>query len=336
MALPVNETNPVFRYTPNRTVTWSRFPDFSMQNEVHVNNAGFVNDQDYVAESTLPLIAVVGDSYVEALMVPYNDTLHGRLSKKLNGTSRVYSFALSGMPLSQYLAYATYARDTYHPEKYIIVVVGNDFDESLVKYVSTPGVHQFKMVDGELELVRNDYYPSKIRTLLRSSRFFRYLYMNCSIVELMHNVREISKSIFANNSDAEVKYVGNTLAKADLQLLADSKNVVDEFLSRLPEATGVAIDEILIVLDGLRPSLYTSASIDQDSYFGIMRTYMKKQAQLQGIPLIDMQGVFVQDYAKNSLLFEFPKDGHWNARSHGLAATAVIQSGFLSSLRVDQ
>src|SRR5215470_12895144 len=129
-SVPVTAADPVLRFTPNRPFTNSL--GWELHNVVHgrVNNAGFVNDQDYVRDGP-PLIAVVGDSFIEAQMVPYAETLQGRLATALAGKFRVYSFAASGAPLSQFLVYAGYAVREYGARAVVINVVGNDYDESL-------------------------------------------------------------------------------------------------------------------------------------------------------------------------------------------------------------
>jgi len=96
---PVTAENPIFRFTPERDSTFSRGWNFDMVNRRRVNNAGWINDQSYRPDDQTPLLAVVGDSYVEALMVPYAQTFYGRLAKKLAGQVRVYSFGASGAPL---------------------------------------------------------------------------------------------------------------------------------------------------------------------------------------------------------------------------------------------
>src|SRR5258708_8933818 len=101
--LPVNQTNPILRFTPNRTSVWSKGWDFSLVNRVRTNNYGFVSNIDYDPLARSPLLAIIGDSYVEAAMVPYDKTSAARLAEKLRGLARVYTFASSGSPLSQYL-----------------------------------------------------------------------------------------------------------------------------------------------------------------------------------------------------------------------------------------
>lgn len=166
-SLPVNDRNPIHRFEPNRTSTWSRFWNFSMTNVVKTNNYGFISNIDYDPESRRPLIAIIGGSYVEAAMVPWNQTGAARLQKRLGSMAHAYTFGASGSALSQYVAYSEYVRKEFAPDVLVIVVVGNDFDESLIKYKSAPGYHYFfKNRDGKLVLKRVDFEVSFYRKLV--------------------------------------------------------------------------------------------------------------------------------------------------------------------------
>src|SRR5260370_5502192 len=113
---PVDAANPIIRLRANRDYLYSHGPFLSNVNRGHVNNDGFVNDQDYQPADTRPLLAVIGDSYIEAAMVPYPLTLQGRLAAWQDGRRRVYSFAASGSSLLDYLYYAIYARQRFGAE----------------------------------------------------------------------------------------------------------------------------------------------------------------------------------------------------------------------------
>ncbi len=113
--LSVDEQNPVFRFTPHRESVYSRGWNFSIVNRVRTNNYGFINDHDYDPALTTPLLAVIGDSFVEAVMVPFAQTGVSRLADSVGAAGRVYGFGTSGSSLSQYLAYARYVRDSFHP-----------------------------------------------------------------------------------------------------------------------------------------------------------------------------------------------------------------------------
>lgn len=72
---PVNETSPVFRFLP---------------------------DRDYESDIRSPLLAVIGDSYVEATMVPYAETLQGQLAAKAVADTdlfkQIFSVPADGKP----------------------------------------------------------------------------------------------------------------------------------------------------------------------------------------------------------------------------------------------
>ena len=157
----LNASNPVLRAPPNTRFSHSFGWAFRHPNSGRTNNDGFFNDQDYHRDGPRPLLAVIGDSYIEAKMVPYEATVQGRLAKALKPAGRVYSFAMSGAPLSQYLAWLSYARDAYTPDAAIITVVGNDFDESHSKYATREGFYHYtEDKAGALRLGMTEYEPS--------------------------------------------------------------------------------------------------------------------------------------------------------------------------------
>lgn len=307
------------RFTPRRAFTFSSGWNFAIVNRGRTNNHGFVHDQDYDSSSHSPLLAVVGDSYVQALMVPFPATLQGRLAACVGERGRVYSFAAAGAPLSQYLAEAELARTDFHPDALVVVVVGNDFDESLLRYKSEPGFHYFQDGEQGLTLTRLDYAPSGMRRLIRHSAFARYLFYNLNIVSALTNLRQRSAE------NAPGRFVGNTPADTGSQRLADSRQAVDEFFTQLPARAGLAPARIVLVVDGLRPELYggDSTPTGQGSYFERMRGYFLETGSRRGFQMIDMQPRFIARHRGDGARFEFPHDGHWNANGHEEAAAAV-------------
>src|ERR1051325_3488871 len=188
-SMPVTAADPVLHFTPDRPFTNSL--GWTMHNVVHgrVNNAGFVNDQDYVRDGP-PLIAVIGDSFIEAQMVPYAQSLQGRLAAALNGKFRVYSFAGSGAPLSQYLIWAGYAVKEYGARAVVINVVGNDFDESLSAYRVGPGFWQYAPdANGVLQLRLTPHEAGALISLARRSALARYAIINLGIQNRLFAMR---------------------------------------------------------------------------------------------------------------------------------------------------
>jgi hypothetical protein len=316
--LPVNARAPYKRFAPRQEVVFSSGWDFRIVNKVRVNNFGFVNAQDYDPTARSPLLAVVGDSYVEAAMVPYSDSIHGRLASAIGTEGRVYSFGVSGAQLSQYLAYSRYVRDAFRPDGLVIVIVGNDFDESLLEYKVAEGFH-FLADDGvgKFRLQLHTHETPLLKSLARRSAFVRYVAYNLNVASLRHRFQRSKR------------YVGNVSAEADARRIARSIAAIDYFLDTLPEFSGIAPSNIAIVVDGMRPNLYDEANLKsaQNSYFAQMRSHLLDRGRRLGYVMIDMQPRLIARHARDGARFEWSFDGHWNSVGHEEAAAAVLESG---------
>ena len=327
--IAVNDTQPVLRFEPNRNLTWSRGWNFSIVNDVHINNYGFVSDLEYKPKDKSPLIALVGDSYVEAAMVPWGESISGLLHKSKVDKARVYSFGTSGAPLSQYLALAEVSRNDFKPDAMVLLVVGNDFDESILGENSSRGNHYFKETpSGEFELTRLDYTPRGLyQTFLLSSLA---LYVNNNL--LISGVSDVKKHLSAKIA-SEGAFAGNTSASLDSARVRKSKAVVDAFLKELPQRSGLPYSKIIIVLDAFRDHMNGVGDINAVNYFTEMRKYLETQAVKNGISVIDLHPVFEEHYKKHKQPFEFPTDAHWNTTAHKLAAEAIAEHPLIASFK---
>lgn len=320
--LPVNEQNPVPRFAENRDFTWSDDWKFSIISKKHSNNYGFLNDNDYHKEENTPLMAIIGDSYVEAPQLDNRSTVHGILSEKVPNKGRIYSFAMSRAPMSTYLAYAEYTRNEFSPNSMVFVIVGNDFDQSLSKYEMSPGFYYFFVDDDQkLVLKRIDYYKPFSRRLFRKSALMRYIFFNLKLD--WPNVKE--KIFFRNDLR---QYVGNTSSEASEERVSDSKKVVDEFLLQLPLRSGLDATHIMFIVDGMRPHIYSDHGLQDanGSYFDIMRKYFIFSARSKGYEVIDMQPIFIMKNRADGSRFEFETDAHWNALGHKIVADTIESS----------
>lgn len=317
-AEPVNAKQPVLRYRPNTEFTYSRGWNFRGVNTGHINNFGFINDQDYDPVATSPLVAIIGDSYVEALMVPYGKTMHCRLAESVREKGRVYSFGVSGASLSQYLAWAAWVKAIFHPDMLVVTIVGNDFDESLIRYKNAPGFHYFDDSMEDMPLVRvdmGDGFLSRATRLSSLSALSRYVRQNVGLPAIINKFR----------SPKTIQYVGNVPASVKVDRIERSKRVVDAFLARLSQEGGVPVSRITLVVDGMRPSLYSEDKLRQaqGSYFDLMRRYFITQAIQRKYSVIDMQPRFIQRHRVTGERFEYQDDGHWNEIGHAMEAEAV-------------
>ena len=321
--MPVNEEQPIARGEHDREFTWSRDWNFSIVNTVRINNAGFHSDVDYEADAPGPLLAVVGDSFVEAFQVPYRRSCAGRLATLLEPAARVYAFAQSGAGLSQYLAWARHARDVYRPSGLVVVVIGNDYSGSLHEHIVERGFHQFVDRGGRLVLERIDFAPALPYRLARRSALVRYLMHNLGLAGPgpLTRVRH-----WFGWRRVQVRPVH------DEDRLADMKRAVDAFFELLPEYSGLGRERIVFVVDGLRPELYDDETLEaaRGRYKDVMRRYFLANADRRGYETLDLQPRFIAHYRKHRQRFEWPQDEHWNALGHERCFDAVRSSKLLS------
>jgi len=334
---PVDAENPIIRFRPNRDFLYSHGAFLTNVNRGHINNYGFVNDQDYQPGDARPLLAVIGDSYIEAGMVRYPLTLQGRLAAQQNGERRVYSFGASGCSLLDYLYYAIYARQRFGAEWLVINVVGNDFDEMLLRYKQSPAFHYFtEQADGALSPVLIEYKPAWPRTVMRHSALVRYVVFNIGsvsplvrqLIDQAHRFRLwITEPIARANAAAPV-FVGNTAGDTDPLRVELSKRATLWVLDHLPESVGLPVPHILLLMDGYRMFEPDQVEAARHSFFGIMREYLIGEARRRGYEVQDMQEWFVRRHRRDGAVFNFPDDGHWSAVGHEEAANAVMASEF--------
>jgi hypothetical protein len=313
---PVDQSNVVFKARPNTTVNYSSKWNFKNANKKHVNNAGFMNKQDYIKESTVPLIAVVGDSFIEAMQVP-DDATYPAILQAHYDKMRVYSFGFSGAPLSQYLIWAQHAKQNYNNQYLIINVVGNDFDESLLKYYSfVKGFHHYvPESNGTLKLQRSDWQPQRSVELAKKSRLLSYLVRNLEITNVKNKMLQIYY---------KPQYVGNVAAVVDDTRFQDSYNAVDAFLRDLPQYSGLQPRNVMFVIDD-RTTVY-GEEVDPEAYFAIMKLYFTSRARALGYTVLDTAPAFKRHFAANQQRFEFSHDWHWNSTGHAVVASAIESS----------
>lgn len=294
----------VYRFAPGKVYTYSRGWRFQDARRIHTNRQGWVSPVDYDSTDRSPLMAIVGDSYVEALMVPFDSSIGGRLGR----LERTYTFGVSGAPLSQYLVEARAAK-RYYPSMLAVVVVGNDFDESVSRYRVTG--RPFFVFDDDRDSLRTPTVeaPSRIRVLLRHSALARYFMLNVQLAPRIAALR------------SPRQFAGNTASDTNSARVRASQRAIRLFLERLPTASGLLPDQIVFLLDGIRPITDAPPPV---SYFSLMRRAFTDSARARGFEVVDLMPAFIARRSEGP--FEFVDDGHWNAAGHRIASDALRAS----------
>ena len=314
--LPVNAKDPYAHFEKNVSYVYSAGWNFAIVSHKRSNNYGYASAIDYDPKAPGPLFAVVGDSFVEAHEVDAGKSVGDVLHKIAGGRARVYSFGLSGGALPQYLEYAKYAHDTFHPQGMAFVIIGNDFDESRLKYANSPRLHHY---DDQGRIVLRDYDLGAAKRLLRHSAFIRYVMLNMISGYRLDQLRAWWRGQEFDRVTPQMRLAAR---------LPDSKQAVDWFFRDLPAMSGLAPSQIVFVVDALRPEIYSDAALAaaKGDYDDQMRNYLMDQARARGYGVIDMNPVFLERYRREHRRFEFPTDKHWNELGHRVVAEELSRS----------
>lgn len=347
---PADSDHSVFRRQPGQQFFISHGWNFKFVNRVRINNYGFVSDLDYDAGATTPLAAVIGDSFVEALELPWRETCAGRLADHASPRLRVYSFGMSGAPLSQYLAYAQYVRDKFRPSAMVFVIVGNDFHESMISRSWELPFAYFEDGDaGSSGLVANAEAPGLVTIpfhesswwvgVAKRSNLVRYFAKNLNlkvvwVLWARGSVRASPPPIQeVASSSVTLQDLGRP-ARERPDVLADSKQATDRFFELLPQMSGLAPSQIAFVVDGPRFALYDEEGLEgvQDSHRVVNRRYFMATAEGGGYEVLDMLPVFADHWQANGARFDWPDNEHWNALGNRLCFESLANSSLMGAL----
>jgi hypothetical protein len=315
-------TDTIQRWAANQPFTWSLGWNFYVVVHGRTNAQGFVADYDYAPAPGKPTVAVIGDSMVEALMVPFAQAMPGRLQAMLGDTAQVVAIAQSGSPMSQYVAYAAHACATYRPQTMVVVIVNNDFDESVYANRLRNGVHHlYPRADGGFDHKLTPQPPLGIlERMARRSALALYITRNVGINQVIANMGITTAR--AETAAAGGAGTGDDQSSARIE---EGKKVIAWFLEAMPGAACLPPSRIVIVVDALRPAIYDDAQLRaaRPSYFGRLRAEVLAQASAKGFVVIDAEEPMRADYQTARKPFEFPTDAHWNAHAHSIVAAAV-------------
>lgn len=267
----------------------------------HVNAQGWISSDNYVMERTgKPRIAVVGDSFVEALNVETYEAFPEQLQMDLPCDAEVYRFGISAASLAQYWAILQEAVE-YQPDITVISIIGNDFEQSLIPNVF--GLHWYFRPDGA-----GSFAPVKpmkfeadwLSRLLDRSSLRRYVRGNLMGWHLPIRPREVPNVPPPSREEIEA-FVPFILA--EYQRIAEIHDTRLILTLEADRATLYGIEH--------DPFLYPTVMTMEEA----RQLVIKSAAQLD-IPVIDLAPVFEADYAVTGEQLNFRVDLHWNRRGN--------------------
>ncbi len=313
--------NEVVRYAPGQTGIW-RIRD-EVAAPFSINAQGWNSP---LANYALPRrpgvarIAFVGDSYVEAFQVAVDKSMAEVALARLGGSVEGYRYGLAGAPMSQYLHMVDREVVTAKPDRIVVLLVHNDFDESFLfrpgRYTSS--FRKLRIEGGKVtgEIAPEPWRPGALEGLRQTAtaRFFLYRWQvrpQMLVDAFLGPARADTPGIAANIDVAAV-----------LGREADIRVATDYLVGRLAEQARSIGASLLLAMDGDRAAIYAGRA---NSPALALNRIAGEAAARAGVPFLDLHPVFAADWAKRHRRFEFEADAHWNENGHAVAGAAIAE-----------
>ncbi len=298
---------PFSRYLPRQEYIYSHGWAFTNARHGVTNGEGFPNSPDSGGERG---VLIVGDSFIEGLMLDYRDTVQGYLDQHFG--VKVQAVAASGNGLADSLRIIDYFAPKIDPACVVVFVDQSNFTELLSE--PSRGHSGFVWSDGKVSVVHNEYRESPTKQVVQRSALARYIYYNLNFPQWLRQLR-------LGSSGRK-----NEAAAADRS--AVEEEVLEYYLS---EVRSIALAEsfrVIFLLDGDREGIYVRKSGKEKAEMLGDRNRFLRLAAIQGQEVVDMQPVFERHWELHRERMDFfPMDGHWNPVAHRLAAEELMRVG---------
>lgn len=310
-----------------------------------INNHGWNSNIDYTFEkkTNKKRVCIIGDSFVEATNVDTEENF-GYLLNNLLGTDsfEVYTFGQSGWPASAYLHFNRYLVEHYNPDLVIILLVHNDFEESLVE--KGDSYHMLFSIDtinnsvSERNPISPEYSSFVYKyELFKKSALIRYLYYNLKVHYWfsLRTIKSNSEEIVTKNEiPIIVKSTSDSLSMLEQEM--DTKNFLllnpwndyiyntntgfvlffNNFLDKIQEAN--KSNRFLLVMN----------SPDNEGNKGqnMFNEMVSLLSKMDSVDCIDLRESFSNAYRKtekSNVISRF--DPHWNEQGHEVAAQEIYK-----------
>lgn len=325
-ALPVStSTNTGYYLTPNilnypPRHEWTMATGWDLRNVQHLrsNNMGFAAEHDFVAGSDA--VGLIGDSYVEASMLPPADRPAAQLARALGGRL-VYAMGGPGSSLLDYAERIEWAHQTLGLKTFVVLMEHMDASQALC---NSANVHASCLSPDTLEATTSRRpESSRLKNVLRESALAQYL-----ISQLKFNAARLSSPDFwRSGTPPETEKPNSSPAQtAPASLSPEQKRIVDmavdAFFEKLDPMEGV---RVVFVIDMNRRNLESGVRLPDESYHLAQRLRARGQSVVQGEP------IYREHQRKSALRLDVgPYDQHFNSIGVALlmeaAATALKQN----------
>jgi hypothetical protein len=303
----------VLTYPPGHTWTASTGWDLRNAQRLRANNWGFVSEREFIPDPRA--VALIGDSYVEAAMLPAADRPGARLESLLGGRP-VYALGSPGTALIDHAQRLRLASERLQVRDVVIWLERGDARQSLC---GSGNVHS-RCLDPQSLAPRVERLPppTALKRWARHSALAQYF-----LGQLKLQPAELRRALFTRVTPAEpTTRVDGKATPASGALAPHARAMIDAVVDRFfIDASPYLQGRLLFVIDGRR-----SGSVAAPTSDDLERAHLIAQLRSRGADVIDLEPAYAQHAATSRRSLEVgPYDAHLNAQGVQLVMGQVAR-----------
>lgn len=282
----------------------------------HINNAGWNSDEPYneANKRLKPLIAIVGDSYIEGFLVDAKDHLASQLKSLTQDRYDIYEFGTSGVNMAQFINVFNYVQKEFAPDIVLFFINDGDLLESTAGMASSPNNLQFNANSTTISpIAPQPYRPVLWKRIVRKSAFARYVFFY-----FQFKLRTPEFYFIKDNkaTKSEKKTPNRDTENPVLKIVASK--IVDSIKTINAHA------EVIFVLHPDRRRIYElpSSVPALAKEINVVQTVCQENS----IKYINLNEAFYKDFVVHKKEFNFKNDWHWNAYGNKVAAKEIVKA----------
>lgn len=305
----------ILTYPAHHQWTVSSGWDLRDVQRMRANNLGFAAQHDFT--SGADAIGLVGDSYVEASMLPMGQRPAAQLERSLAGRRPVFAMGGPGSSLLDYAVRIRWAREALGVRDFVVLMEHTDASQTLC---SSGNVHARCLDPMQLKAVWQRQPPSgPFKQLLRQSALAQYLVSQLKL----DMARMKSRDFWKTGAPAETGFAGHGADPGAIPVLNALQQrvintAVDQFVLEL---SGLHDLRLFFIIDMNRRNLAPGVSTLDESY------HVAQRLQAAGYPVLRAEPIYREHMNTSSLRLDMgPHDAHLNSLGVRLLMSAAART----------
>jgi hypothetical protein len=304
----------ILNYPPRHT--WRSATGWDLRNaqSLRSNNLGFASERDFVPDPRA--VALVGDSYVEASMLPADKRPGPQLERLLGRDRPVYALGGPGSSLLDYAERIRFAHQRLKVRNFVLLLEPGDVRQALC---GSGNVHSACLDRATLApWTQKQADPSPLKRALRHSALAQYL-----VGQLRVDPGKLLRDAFRRSVPDNVREppVGRESPSGLTPTAAQRIDTASKtFFDRV--APYVDSGNLVIVIDGQR-----SRTAPLEHELALERARFIDNARTAGAKVVDVEPSYEEHARRSRLSLSIgPYDGHLNALGVGIVMAAAARA----------